>query len=224
MNQIEIERKITKSKNISLTVYQNGRVVLKHPAKISKILLENFIAEKQNWILNKLQKIPKDIPKNLKFEDGETIHIFGKIAKIHLNDKKTFYDPMNGLYIKYEKNEILRQKKAKHYLKSLLLSKIEPLIQKFESNLKTKVNKISIRTMRSLWGSCNSKNYISINLSLVHCPDYIIDYIILHEISHTIEHNHSQKFWNIVKSQNPNFKIAEKWLKEYGKKYIYYLN
>lgn len=224
MKQIEIERKITKSKNISLTVYQNGRVVLKHPAKISKIQLENFIAEKQNWILNKLQKIPKDIPKKLKFEDGETTHIFGEIVKIYLNDKKISYDPGNGFYIKKEKNEILRQKKAKHYLKSLLFSKIEPLVQKFESNLKTKVNKISIRTMRSLWGSCNSKNDISINLSLVHCPDYIIDYIILHEISHTIEHNHSQKFWNIVKSQNPNFKIAEKWLKQFGKNYIYYLN
>ncbi|MCW7463870.1 M48 family metallopeptidase [Leptospira limi] len=224
MTQIEIERKITKSKNISLTVYLNGRVVLKHPAKISKIQLENFIAEKQNWILNKLQKIPKDLPKSLKFEDGETIHIFGESVKIYFNDKKTFYDPMNGFYVKKEKNEILRKKRAKHYLKSLLTSKIEPLVKKFEFNLKTKVNKISIRTMRSLWGSCNSKNYISINLSLVHCPDYIIDYIILHEISHTIEHNHSQKFWNLVKSQNPNFKIAEKWLRECGKNYIYYLN
>lgn len=224
MNQIEIERKITKSKNISLTVYQNGRVVLKHPAKISNNQLEDFIADKQNWILNKLEKIPKDIPKNLKFENGETIHIFGESVKIHLNDKKTFYDPMNGFYIKNEKNEILRQKKAKHFLKSLLVNKIEPLVEKFELNLKTKVNKISVRTMRSLWGSCNSKNDISVNLSLVHCPDYIIEYIILHEISHTIEHNHSQNFWNLVKSQNPNFKTAEKWLREHGKKYIYYLN
>ncbi|TGM51719.1 M48 family peptidase [Leptospira biflexa] len=224
MNQIEVERKITKGRNISLTVYQNGRVVLKHPARIPKSQLENFLAEKQDWILTKLKKIPNDIPKTLKFEEGESIHIFGSMYQIYLNDKNTFFDSKNGFNIRNEKTESLKIKKSKQYLKAMLLEKIEPIMVKFESNLKTKVKKISIRTMRSLWGSCNSKNELSINLSLVHCPISIIEYIILHEIAHTIEHNHSRKFWEIVKSQNPNYKISEKWLKETGKKYIYYLN
>ncbi|XDD48458.1 M48 family metallopeptidase [Leptospira sp. WS39.C2] len=226
MNQIDlkIERKISKGKNITLTVYQNGKVILKHPARISKIQLDSFLAEKHNWILNKLNKLPKNIPKSLKFMEGESLPIFGEILPIFLNEKNTILLPDRGFYVRHEKNDLIRLKKAKSYLKSILLEKINPLVHKYESNLNTKVKKLTIRTMRSLWGSCNSKNYISINLSLIHCPDFIIEYIVLHEIAHTIQHNHSQKFWNIVKSQNPNYKVAEKWLKDTGKTYIYYLN
>lgn len=223
MNPIEIERKITRGKNISLTVYQNGKVILKHPARMPKIQIENFLADKELWILSRLEKIPKNIPKTLKFEEGEFIHIFGEKVKIHLNEKKTFLS-QNSLYIRKEKSETIRRKKSKQFLKLLLYEKIKPMIETYEKILNTQIKKITIKTMRSLWGSCNAKNFISLNLSLVHCPDSIIHYILLHEIAHTIEHNHSSNFWKIVKSVNPDYRNAEKWLKEEGKNYIYYLN
>jgi len=48
---------------------------------------------------------------------------------------------------------------------------------------------------------------------LVLTPEFVIDYIIIHELAHTIEMNHSKKFWDIVKNLCPNYKNAEKWLK-----------
>ncbi|MBM9547498.1 M48 family metallopeptidase [Leptospira sp. 201903074] len=224
MIDFKIERKTTKGRNISLVVYQNGKVVLKHPERVPKKQLDEFISEKRDWIQSKLNQIPKDIPQRLKFTTGEKIHIFGNLTTIHLTEQKKYSFLDEILQIPATKSELSRIRKGKLILKELLLKKIEPMIDSVSTNLNTKVSKISIKTMRSLWGSCNSKNQISLNLSLVHCPDHIIEYIILHEIAHTIEHNHSSKFWKIVKSQNPNYKDAEKWLKEVGKKNIYYLN
>ncbi|MCG6153885.1 M48 family metallopeptidase [Leptospira bandrabouensis] len=224
MIDLTIERKITKGRNISLVIYQNGRVVLKHPARIQKKQLEDFLSEKRDWIESKLEQLPKDIPQKLKFEEGEKTIIFGSSTKISIipGKKYVYFDGI--INIPNAKTAESRIRKGKQALKDLLLQKVLPLVEKISLTLNTKVTKISIKPMRSLWGSCNSKNQISINLSLVHCPDYIIEYIILHEIAHTIEHNHSSKFWKIVESQNPNYKIAEKWLKDLGKKYIYYLN
>ncbi|EMY67875.1 M48 family metallopeptidase [Leptospira vanthielii] len=224
MIDLKIERKTTKGKNISLVVYQNGKVVLKHPAKVPNKQLEEFLSDKKEWILSKLKQLPKDIPQRLKFEDGEKTHIFGNPTTIQLSPKKKYNFHTEILQIPNVNNEVSRIRKGKLALKELLLEKIKPLVNRTSINLNTKVEKVSIKTMRSLWGSCNSKNQISLNLSLVHCPDSIIEYIILHEIAHTIEHNHSSRFWKIVESENPNYKIAEKWLKEVGKKYIYYLN
>ncbi|PJZ44181.1 M48 family metallopeptidase [Leptospira brenneri] len=224
MVDLNIERRITKGRNISLVVYQNGKVVLKHPAKVPKKQLEEFISEKKDWILSKLKELPKDIPEKLRFQEGEKVHIFGNPISIHLSENKNRAPISETLQIPYGKNNESRARKAKEILKKILLEKINPLVESTATSLNTKVSKISIKTMRSLWGSCNSKNQISLNLSLVHCPDTIIEYIVLHEIAHTIEHNHSDKFWKIVESQNPNYKEAEKWLKEVGKKYIYYLN
>ncbi|TGM06556.1 M48 family metallopeptidase [Leptospira jelokensis] len=224
MKPINIERKITKGRNLSLTVYQNGRVVLKHPVRYPKHQIESFLSEKREWIQNKLQNLPKDFPTKLNFTEGESFPIFGKMYPILSIEKGCYWNPENGFFIHSLLPDLKRQKKAKLILKSLLQDKVNPIIEKYERKFNTKVTKVSIKPMRSLWGSCNSKNAIAINLSLVHCPDFVIEYIVLHEMAHTLEHNHSKKFWEIVNSQNPNYKLAEKWLKDTGKKYIYYLN
>ncbi|TGK83063.1 M48 family peptidase [Leptospira noumeaensis] len=224
MVDFEIERKTTKGRNISLVVYQNGKVVLKHPARIPQKQLEEFIAEKKGWVLSKLKSLPKDIPQKLKFQEGEKTHIFGETKTFLISSNQKFGLEGNTLKIPKTKSEQANVRKGKLILKEILLEKIKPIIESTSTALNTKVTKLSIKPMRSLWGSCNSKNQISLNLSLVHCPETIIEYIVLHEIAHTIEHNHSNRFWKIVESQNPNYKFAEKWLKEVGKKYIYYLN
>ncbi|PJZ83341.1 M48 family metallopeptidase [Leptospira harrisiae] len=224
MEEITIERKPSKGGNISLVVYQNGKVILKHPAKVSKKQLDEFLSEKREWILTKLKQLPKDIPKKLKFENNEITHLFGNLTTIQLAPKGKFSVPGETILIPKTNSEKSQIQKGKQTFRDLLFKKIEPMVQSITQSLNTKVTKISIKPMRSLWGSCNSRNQISLNLSLVHCPDQIIEYIVLHEIAHTIEHNHSSKFWKIVESQNPNYKMAEKWLKEVGKKYIYYLN
>ncbi|MGL5914578.1 MAG: M48 family metallopeptidase [Bacteroidales bacterium] len=59
-------------------------------------------------------------------------------------------------------------------------------------------NKISIKNMRSRWGSCSSRNNLNFSLYLMHLPNELIDYVILHELCHTVHHNHSVHFWKLL--------------------------
>ncbi|MDD5094711.1 MAG: SprT family zinc-dependent metalloprotease [Dehalococcoidia bacterium] len=56
-------------------------------------------------------------------------------------------------------------------------------------------NKVSIRNQRTRWGSCSTKNNISLNMKLAALPDDLMDYVILHELVHTRVKNHSKAFW-----------------------------
>jgi len=41
------------------------------------------------------------------------------------------------------------------------------------------------------------------------------DYIILHELAHRRQMNHSEKFWQEVERLCPDYREAERWLKEH---------
>ena len=76
-------------------------------------------------------------------------------------------------------------------------------------------NRVSIRNQKTRWGSCSSKDNISLNMKLLHLPDQLIDYILLHELVHTRVKNHSQDFWNELETVVPNARIVDKQLRDY---------
>jgi predicted metal-dependent hydrolase len=58
-----------------------------------------------------------------------------------------------------------------------------------------KYNRLFIRNQKTRWGTCSSKNNISLNMNLIRLPQELQDYVILHELVHIKHKNHSKKFW-----------------------------
>ncbi len=58
--------------------------------------------------------------------------------------------------------------------------------------------KVTLRTMRTRWGSCSAQNNISLNTGLLTLTNELIDYVILHELVHTKIKNHGIEFWNAL--------------------------
>lgn len=91
--------------------------------------------------------------------------------------------------------------------KNNLLLRISDFVEKYEIILNIKVNRISLRKMKTLWGSCSyiEKN-ICFNSMLYHMSDYFLEYIVLHEMAHLFVHNHSKAFYDLVKKYMPDYK------------------
>jgi predicted metal-dependent hydrolase len=68
--------------------------------------------------------------------------------------------------------------------------------------------------MKTRWGSCSSKNNISLNSSLVFLPEALIRYVCLHELVHTIHKNHGRVFWEALTGILPEALMLRKGVKK----------
>ena len=82
-----------------------------------------------------------------------------------------------------------------------------------------KYNQVSFKSMMTRWGSCSSKNNISLNILIPQLPKQLQDYIILHELLHTRIKNHSKIFWAELDVLVVNSKKVDSMLK---KNYVIY--
>lgn len=74
---------------------------------------------------------------------------------------------------------------------------------------------LSIKRMKTRWGSCDQHRHIVLNLFLVQLPWEYIDYVILHELAHTRALNHGPDFWHILESWLPNARQMRKAMRAY---------
>ncbi len=90
----------------------------------------------------------------------------------------------------------------------------EPLIRKWEGILGVRIDRWSIRAMKTRWGSCSPRSRrIRLNLDLAcHRREYL-EYVIVHELVHLLEPRHNADFYRIIARCLPDWKSLEGELK-----------
>ena len=99
---------------------------------------------------------------------------------------------------------------------NLAVTELPPRVYEFAAAHHLTVGRVTVRNQRSRWGSCSRRGTISLNWKLIQTTPFVRDYIILHELMHLRQMNHSKKFWREVESVCPEYKAAEKWLKQHS--------
>jgi hypothetical protein len=64
---------------------------------------------------------------------------------------------------------------------------------------------ISLRLMKSRWGSCRNDGSVILSLRLFGAPEYLIHYVVYHELCHLIHFNHSRDFYRVLSRLDPKW-------------------
>jgi len=164
-----------------------------------------FLHEKREWIKANLKKLEEKEQKLTVFDENTTFqsrsfalriqkHPFSKV-RLQLKNGllQVFYpasihvsNPEVQETIRYGIEESLRLE-AKRFLPGRLVWLANRHNIKFQN--------VTIKNLKSRWGSCSATNNINLNLHLMRLPDQLIDYVLLHELCHVHEKNHGPHFW-----------------------------
>ena len=185
--KIDIKKKSIKNLHIYVKPPE-GDVLVTAPYRTSDAAIRRFIIERIDWIRKNQIKVREQIGAREQRKD----HIFLAGGQRLKND---------GTYTASELSAILRERIT------LMLPELEQLTG-------LHAGRISIRSMKTRWGSCTPKTgAIRINLDLIHYPDSCLDYILLHELLHIRVPNHGPKFRALMTKYMPDWKERRKMLR-----------
>lgn len=105
-------------------------------------------------------------------------------------------------------------------MKKAILPKLEERSAYYAPKIGVSYGKITVRSQKTLWGSCSREGNLSFNCLLSQMPPEVGDYVVVHELCHRKHMNHSQAFWKEVERILPDYRTPRRWLKENGSQWI----
>lgn len=75
---------------------------------------------------------------------------------------------------------------------------------------------IKLRALKSLWGSLDTRDRITLDLALSLAPPAALRYVIVHELCHLRIRSHSARFWALVERLYPDWHVQRDWLRTNG--------
>ena len=219
--EFNLEIKRTSRKKTISFVIKNNNVQVIAPKTLSNIEIKSFIHKKSNWIESKLKENKlkeKIVSKN--FESDERFLYLGKNYKLKfIPNAKNLIKLKSGeiqVCINTKKNSErkYREKIVQHWFKEKALLFLTNMTMEIAKEIKLNPKLVKIRSYKSRWGSCNSKDVITYNWKIIMAPTSIIKYVVIHELCHIKYLNHSKKYWNEVCKYVPDYKYKKQWLNQ----------
>ncbi|MCL1791480.1 MAG: M48 family metallopeptidase [Peptococcaceae bacterium] len=216
MHNITYTLNRSKRKTLVLRVTAEGTVEVRAPFHVPRREIDRFVASKQQWI--KTRQIAREglwrEKEAFTLAYGSSVMVRGREYSLTAKegtqagfDGTCFYLPP-GLSSDELKRGVVRiyrimaknllTDRADHYAK---ITGLIPAAVKI-SNAKTR------------WGSCSAKNSVNFSWRLVMAEDDVIDYVVVHELAHIREHNHSDRFWAVVRGILPDYHLRQGKLKK----------
>ena len=215
----EVHRK--KIKNINLRIRPNMEIYISAPMNLHSDYIENFIRSKEKWIKQVLQKIEEAKQNQLpsQYLSGEKHKYLGKeyelevkqgnSNRVSIKEGKIILTVISNIF---ENSDEKKKVMEKWYFENAQKVFVNA-IQKWLKILDESIEKLSIKPMKSRWGSCNYvKRYINLNTELIKRTQFEIEYVVLHELTHLKYPNHGKGFYRYIENYMPNYKMAEKML------------
>lgn len=219
----EISYELTRKrvKNINFRAREDGIVAVSANSRVTVRQIEDFLVQRADFFFKAFEQIQKRVRENN--TNSRLVRYLGRdfpvrviensreIAVLDENELRVFTKSTDEAYI-----AALREK--------AILTRFAAICRELDEEVRERLRekgfepppvRISIKDMKSRWGSCSyTRGHISINSRLSAFPRETILSVFYHEYAHFWHHDHSKKFYDFLLLLYPEYYVHNAVLKQ----------
>lgn len=193
------------------------------PTGTSATRVDQVLAEKASWISRTLERMSAHAPAALApLADGQALSCAGQTYTLSLRIDPSADRPrltVRGLNLRLvlprPDDEAARALLERWYRKQARAVFAER-VRLWNERYGFAYGRITVKDQRTRWGSCSRQGNLNFNWRLLLAPLPVLDYVVVHELAHLREQNHSPRFWALVATVCPDYKLRRRWLRDHG--------
>ena len=226
---VAYEFKRARRRSIGMVVTVDGLSV-RAPKWASWTDVETALRSKERWICAKLvdqhERAQRNLASKIDWKEGAVVPFLGEDVVLVLDSRVSGAELKQGeptlpgivhqaLHLGLPEHASAEQVRdaVQSWLQREARAVFADRVRHFSQQLGVSVQKISLSSAKTRWGSASADGSIRLHWRLVHFSVSIIDYVVAHELAHLREMNHSQRFWDVVKSVMPEYADMREQLK-----------
>ncbi len=212
-------RKSARAKRIILKIDGRGVPIVTVPNYTPYVIAERFARRNQRWFAEHFKN-----QSAITLADGQTIAestIYfqadpnNKLRSRVTDDKIIIYHPAE-MDTSNPKIQEEAKKASTRAIKRQAEIKLPTMLHQLAQLYGYTYKSVSVKNMKTRWGSCSNTGVINLNIWLVVLPDELIKYVLCHELSHLNNPHHQAKFWTELGQMVPNYKAIRAQLKQHA--------
>ncbi len=205
-------------RRLKIKVHPDCRIEVSAPPSASDQEVKRGVEKKARWIVKRLEVFREQLAGRAprKYVSGESHYYLGRQHLLKVDVSATEVASVKLLRgvlrvsVRTKNADIVKKQLNDWYrirAREVFNNRLDTLLEK--ALWVSEKPPMRILEMKSQWGSCSPNGLITLNPMLVKAPKECIDYVILHELSHLAEHNHSEKFYRLMRQVMPNWETVK---------------
>lgn len=225
---VEVRRSTRRKTRIGLAFDPAGLVILEAPVDASFEELASVVTEHGRWLRHRLASVQADATcvSAPSYDNGELLQYLGeayelvveagprRISRKEKEAQQRLFKDVRGIVgtiivrLPNTEPDSVKKALARWYRKEAERLFGESLHRwRSLSWMDDWSGEWRVRFMRSQWGSCATSGRIALNTHLVKVPERLIDYVILHELCHLVHHDHSHRFYGLMRTHMADWEV-----------------
>lgn len=221
--------RVVRRRHVHLHVDEDGRLHVRAPWRCSLDEARAVVTEHEAWVRESIERARRTARRRPVLRSGTELPLLDERLRLDVRPQAQiglFDEPDGGGLVADDPLRVAHGWAARRgrsltvrpagvsqsHVRALLESwfrreagrRLPERLRQLAAGLGLSPTRITVRSQRTLWGSCTARGSISLNWRLVLLPSRLADYVLVHEICHLRHLDHSKRFWGLVAQAVPD--------------------